>query len=226
MDVVIAGHSHSRLDLRVPNADGSGDKLVVEALSYGVAYDLVDLDRRPAHAATWWRRRARIPDTRTARRRPRRRRSPGWWTRYRGRVAPLAERVVGRAETELTRSDGSLGALVARAERAFAGTDAAVVPPRRAPRRHRRRADHLRGGRAGARVRPPGHAARADRAASCARSRGGGLRGGAGHELDPDVTYSVAASEQIAPGGGRWAPRSRRSLGISTAERGCGAPGG
>ena len=48
VDAVIAGHSHSRLDIRVPNADGSGDKLIVEALSYGVAYDLVDLtiDRR------------------------------------------------------------------------------------------------------------------------------------------------------------------------------------
>jgi 2',3'-cyclic-nucleotide 2'-phosphodiesterase (5'-nucleotidase family) len=43
VDLVIAGHSHSRLDIRVPNADGSGDKLIVEALSYGIAYDLVDL---------------------------------------------------------------------------------------------------------------------------------------------------------------------------------------
>ena len=48
VDVVIAGHSHSRLDIRVPNAGGAGDKLIVEALSYGVAFDLVDLtiDRR------------------------------------------------------------------------------------------------------------------------------------------------------------------------------------
>ena len=43
VDVVIAGHSHSLLNLRVPNADGAGDKLVVEALSYGVAYDRVDI---------------------------------------------------------------------------------------------------------------------------------------------------------------------------------------
>ncbi|MDP9134714.1 MAG: metallophosphoesterase, partial [Actinomycetota bacterium] len=43
VDVVIAGHSHSLLNIRVPNADGPGDKLVVEALSYGVAYDQVDV---------------------------------------------------------------------------------------------------------------------------------------------------------------------------------------
>jgi len=48
VDAGIAGHSHSRLDIHVPNADGTGDKLIVEALSYGIAYDLVDLtiDRR------------------------------------------------------------------------------------------------------------------------------------------------------------------------------------
>ena len=52
VDVVIAGHSHSRLDLRIPNASGRGDKLIVEALSYGVAYDRVDLtiDRRSARS--------------------------------------------------------------------------------------------------------------------------------------------------------------------------------
>ena len=51
VDVVIAGHSHSQLDLRVPNASGRGDKLIVEALSYGMAYDRVDLavDRRSGH---------------------------------------------------------------------------------------------------------------------------------------------------------------------------------
>ena len=48
VDVVIAGHSHSRLNLRVPNPSGHGDKLVVEADSYGTAFDQVNLsvDRR------------------------------------------------------------------------------------------------------------------------------------------------------------------------------------
>jgi 5'-nucleotidase len=44
VDVVVAGHSHSRILVRVPNSDGSGDKLIVEALSYGVAFDQVDID--------------------------------------------------------------------------------------------------------------------------------------------------------------------------------------
>ena len=43
VDVVVAGHSHSRIHVRLPNSDGSGDKLIVEALSYGVAYDEVDM---------------------------------------------------------------------------------------------------------------------------------------------------------------------------------------
>ena len=49
VDVVVAGHSHSRIHVRVPNSDGSGDKLIVEALSYGVAFDQVDITRRQAH---------------------------------------------------------------------------------------------------------------------------------------------------------------------------------
>ena len=48
VDVVVAGHSHSRMDVRVPNADSSGDKLIVEALSYGVAYDRVDISSTAA----------------------------------------------------------------------------------------------------------------------------------------------------------------------------------
>jgi len=50
VDVVVAGHTHSRLNTRVPSPDGS-DKLVVEANSYGAAYDRVRMtvDRRSGH---------------------------------------------------------------------------------------------------------------------------------------------------------------------------------
>ena len=41
VDVVIAGHTHSHLNTRVPNRSGGGDKLVIEAKSLGVAYDRV-----------------------------------------------------------------------------------------------------------------------------------------------------------------------------------------
>jgi 5'-nucleotidase len=127
VDVVIAGHSHSRLDLRVPNADGSGDKLVVEALSYGVAYDLVDLtiDARSGDVVT---KTGRIPETG----------HDGVHADdgvaalvegYRTRLAPVADRVLGHSEAGLTRANGDLGRLVADAQRALARTDAAVVSP-------------------------------------------------------------------------------------------------
>ena len=127
VDVVIAGHSHSRLDLRVPNADGSGDKLVIEALSYGVAYDLVDIavDTRTGDVVA---KSGRVPATEHA----------GATAdagvaalveRYRERLAPVADRVIGHADSALTRRGGELGQLVADAERAFARADAAVVSP-------------------------------------------------------------------------------------------------
>ena len=127
VDVVVAGHSHSRIHVRVPNSDGPGDKLVVEALSYGVAYDQVDIvvDSRTGDVV---RKSAQIPgtphegiegDAAVA----------GLVESYRQRVAPLANHVVGLTQAPLTRSGGELGQLVANAERAFADTDVAVVKP-------------------------------------------------------------------------------------------------
>jgi len=43
VDVVVAGHTHSPLNVRVPNRDGQGDKLVVQSWSYGTAYERVHL---------------------------------------------------------------------------------------------------------------------------------------------------------------------------------------
>ena len=126
VDAVIAGHSHSRLDIRVPNADGSGDKLIVEALSYGIAYDLVDLtiDRRTGDVVA---KTGRVPAT------------PhdiaadqgvaALVERYRARVAPLATKVIGHTVGGLTRAGGELGRLTVEAERALAGADAAVASP-------------------------------------------------------------------------------------------------
>jgi 5'-nucleotidase len=126
VDAIVAGHSHSRLDIRVPNVDGSGDKLIVEALSYGIAYDLVDLtiDRQTGDVVA---KSGRVPatphdvaeDATVAE----------LVERYRARVAPLATMVLGHTDAGLTRAGGELGALAAEAERAFAGADAAVVSP-------------------------------------------------------------------------------------------------
>jgi 5'-nucleotidase len=197
VDAVIAGHSHSQLDIRVPNVDGSGDKLIVEALSYGIAYDLVDLtiDRRTGDVVA---KTGRVPAT------------PHDVTgdaevaalveRYRGRVAPLATSVLGSTEGGLTRAGGELGRLVADAERAFARTDAAVVNrgALRAdievgPITYAEVAEALAYDHPVVRMRLTGR----DLSAFAAEA---GFYSGPG-ELDPDRTYSVAGSEMLMPHG-------------------------
>ena len=134
VDVVVAGHTHSHLDLELPNRSGEGTKLLVEALSFGTAYDQVDLriDRRTGDVVA---KSARTPST---------------WSdevapeaelerlvrRYSRLVAPLAGRVLGRVPRAIRRPDPvpgapsrGLGAIVAAAQRELAGADVAVVNP-------------------------------------------------------------------------------------------------
>jgi 5'-nucleotidase len=197
VDAVIAGHSHSRLDIRVPNVDGSGDKLIVEALSYGIAYDLVDLsiDRRTGDVVA---KTGRVPGT------------PhdvagddavaALVEGYRSRVAPLATKVLGSTDTGLTRAGGELGRLAADAEREFARTDAAVV------NRGALRADIDAGPITYADV---AEALAYDHPVVRVQLTGRQLRDFAEDagffsgpsELDPDGTYSVAASEMMLPHG-------------------------
>jgi len=127
VDVVIAGHSHSRLNLSVPNASGEGDKLVVEALSYGVAYDRVDvsIDRATGDVVE---KSGAVPDTRHDEVAPDA--AIGDLVRgYADRIAPLARRVVGGSDRPLTRANGQLGALAAAAQRELTGADVALVNP-------------------------------------------------------------------------------------------------
>jgi 5'-nucleotidase len=119
VDVIVAGHTHSRLDLEV---DG---KLVIEALSYGVAFDRVRIkvDRATgdvvdgsgdviptSHGGV-------APDQGLAR-------LVGHYAR---RVAPLGDRVVGHAARPLDHE--AVDALAADAQRAAAGADLAVLNP-------------------------------------------------------------------------------------------------
>jgi 2',3'-cyclic-nucleotide 2'-phosphodiesterase (5'-nucleotidase family) len=112
----------------------------------------------------------------------------------------LADHVVGLTQAPLTRSGGELGQLVADAERAYAGTDVAVVKPVSL------RADIDAGPVTYAEV---AEALAFDHPVVRRRMIGRDLReliGGkafvAGpEELDPDASYSVAASELIAGGG-------------------------
>ena len=119
VDVVIAGHTHSWLNLRVD------DKLVVEARSYGTAYDRVEMtiDRSSGDVVA---KSAEVPATAHAE-------AAGdpdvasLVERYAKRVGPLADHVVGEARQPLTRMGGELVPLVARAQRYSARADLAVA---------------------------------------------------------------------------------------------------
>jgi 2',3'-cyclic-nucleotide 2'-phosphodiesterase (5'-nucleotidase family) len=124
VDVVVAGHSHSRLNLELPNSSGRGSKLIVEADSYGTAFDRVDLSihRRTGDVI---RKAAEIPRVSHSGVAPDAR-SSALVAGYAARVAPVAERILGRASRELS-SDSGLGTLAAEAQRRMAHTDLAVV---------------------------------------------------------------------------------------------------
>ena len=201
VDVVVAGHSHSQLNLRVPNASGSGHKLVVEALSYGVAYDRVDvtIDRASGDVVD---KEASIPATHhgiepdPA--------AAALVERYRRRVAPIADRVVAHTATPLTRRSGNLLRLAADAQRALAEADVAIV-----------NAGSIRGDvDAGPvtydelfRAQAYDHrlmlfTLRGAQVLDYIEARGGRLAiAGPGH-IDPGATYTVAANELLASGDG------------------------
>ena len=131
MDVVIAGHTHSYLNTRVPNRSGAGDKLVIEAKSLGIAYD-----------------RVRMTIDRATRRRDRKGRrhaddvaragDPGPADRPARVPVRAPDRAAGRSRAGPARAAhwcatapgtqrGSLIAVAARAQRRLAKADIAVV---------------------------------------------------------------------------------------------------
>jgi 5'-nucleotidase len=196
VDVVIAGHSHSRIDIHVPNADGSGDKLIVEAQSYGVAFDLVDMtiDRRTDEVIA---KTGRVPMT--AHDVPADAGMAALVEGYRKQVEPVASKELGQTPVPLTRANGQLGQLAADAERKLAGTDAAVVD------QVAERADIDAGPITYGEI---AEALAFDHAVVRARMTGAQLeRFAAGRyvsgpsELDPDRTYTVAASEMMVQHG-------------------------
>jgi 5'-nucleotidase len=124
VDVVIAGHSHSVLNLRVPNPSGRGHKLVVEADSYGTAFDRVDMtvDRRSGDVVRKSASISPTPHSGVAADPE----SAALVARYARRIAPVGGRVVGRASRDMSAEDG-LGTLAAAAQRRLAGSDVAFV---------------------------------------------------------------------------------------------------
>lgn len=125
VDVVIAGHSHSLLNLRVPNAGGRGDKLVIEALSYGIAFDQVDveIDRATGDVVA---KEGLVPSTEHGGIAPDGE-TAALVRRYAGRVAPLGNRLLSAIPAPLTRANGELGTLAAAAQLAAADADVALV---------------------------------------------------------------------------------------------------
>jgi 5'-nucleotidase len=119
VDVVVAGHTHSRLNLDV---DG---KLVMEALSYGVAFDRVRLtvDRATGDVVS---KSALVMPTRHAGIEP----DPDLLTlveSYRERIAPLANREIGYTRHRL--DNEAVDRVAVDAQRAFAGADIAFLNP-------------------------------------------------------------------------------------------------
>jgi 5'-nucleotidase len=117
VDVVVAGHTHSRLNLDV------GGKLVVEALSYGVAFDRVQMtvDRKTGDVVS---KSALVQPTRHDGVDP----DPDLAALvdgYRRKVAPLANRVVGYAEHDL--DNAAVDRMAVAAQREFAGADVAFL---------------------------------------------------------------------------------------------------
>jgi 5'-nucleotidase len=124
VDVVVAGHSHSQLNVRV------GNKLVVEAFALGTAFDAVSMkvDRKTkdvvnssAEIVTTYND-AITPDATTA----------ALVAEYKERITPISERVVGTARTNITRNtnaagESTLGDLIADAQRNFASADFAFM---------------------------------------------------------------------------------------------------
>ncbi len=133
VDVVVAGHSHSVLNTRVRNRSGRGTKLVVEASSYGEAYDRIELtvDRAGGDVVA---KSAEVPRTWHGPVEP----HPGIATlvaAYARRTSGVAGRIHGRAGRDFRRGragdsgPSDLGRLVAGGQRALARTDLALVDP-------------------------------------------------------------------------------------------------
>jgi 5'-nucleotidase len=117
VDVVVAGHTHSKLNTRV------GGKLIVQALSYGVAFDRVRItvDRRTGEVVD---KSALVVPTRHDGISP----DPGLAALVRDharRVAPLGDRVLGHTERALDHE--AVDRLAVDAQREFAGADVAVL---------------------------------------------------------------------------------------------------
>jgi 5'-nucleotidase len=200
VDVVISGHTHSYLNVRV------GGKLVVQSYAYGAAFDQVDLtlSRRSGDVTASS---ARIPRTYHAGIEPNAA-VAAVVSRYARLVKPVANRVVARARRGLSKERGDLGRLVAAAQRRLAHADMAFVNPgnmrdnlRAGPVTYAEVCAIEAYGHPVIRMRLQGRYV-ADLLRQQWRGRATRLytSGVRGRRIDPDRFYTVAANELIATG--------------------------
>lgn len=125
VDAVVSGHTHNRLNLEVEG------RPIVQAEEYGNAFGIVDLEVARASGEVTGSK-GRVVNIRDRRIGP----DPevaALVERYGKRVAPLSDRVVGRAAeavapTPTAAGESSLGDFVADGQRSLAGADFALVP--------------------------------------------------------------------------------------------------
>lgn len=130
IDVVISGHTHAFTNAYVPNNHG-GEVLVTQALSAGRALGVIDL-RVESDTGRVLDKVAEVKHTYVDGSPARVDGVSDLVARATARVAPLTERIVGRANVSLRRSDGPsgespLGDLIADAQRAATRVDFAFT---------------------------------------------------------------------------------------------------
>jgi 5'-nucleotidase len=133
-DLVVSGHTHAFTNALVKNAAGR-PVLVTQAFSYSTAYADIDLEIDPATLDVVGAQAQIVTTYGDA--------GPGLTPdsaiadlvkRATDRVAPITQRLVGTAQTDITRSaspagESPLGDLIADAQRAALGTDVAFMNP-------------------------------------------------------------------------------------------------
>jgi 5'-nucleotidase len=190
VDAVVAGHTHSRLNLEV---DG---KLVIEAFSYGVAFDRVRLriDRRSGDVV---RATGRVLPTSHEGIEPDRELAE-LVEGYAELVAPLGDRVVGHAPEPIEKQ--SLDQLAADAQRAFAGADIAFMNPgnTRRPDLEAGPITYAEAFEVHAYEHPVWRLRMRGRDLLAAMAGQPKLLVSGPRELDPDATYTVAANGIVA----------------------------
>ena len=132
VDVVVAGHTHTKLDNCVDDETGTvtnegtegcgRDKLVVESFAFGTAFDQVrmQVNRRTGDVVNAT---AEVVDTLNTGITPDRK-TQRIVSEYDAKISPIANRVVSSATQDISRNDNpgeesSLGALIADAQRAY-----------------------------------------------------------------------------------------------------------